>query len=232
MKNNFWLVICGMILGLHLTLSVGCLRTRESVRESDQKEVMQEQVSTLQLKNADSIARLTETQEVLRDVSGRVGNLENRMDQFLKFGDSRVNSILEHNQVLKRQVDLLQQEVVQLQSSWQSLQQEAKANAAAASSSHSLVGEKSKSSGKEGVFEEAESFFNKKDWKRAIVTYQKYREESPKSFKTPEVVYKIGVSFQELGLKDEARAFFDEAISKYPQSPAARKSRIRLKAIK
>lgn len=225
--------ICLLILGLgsNLLFNAGCLRTRGAVRETDQKQVMQEQVTTLQLKNADSTARLSETQEALREVSGRLLNLENRMDQVMKSGESQNSAALEQNQALKRQVDLLQQEVIQLQATIQTLQQDlvaAKSQPAPSKESNS----KNKGSSKSGTYDDAEEYFKNKDWKRAIVTFQKFREESPKSSRVPEAIYKIGVSFQELGLKDEARAFYDEAIAKFPQSEGARKSRLRLKSLK
>lgn len=229
--KSFSICLLGVGLGLNLTLNMGCLRTRGAVRETDQKQVMQEQVTTLQLKNADSTARLSETQEALREVSGRLLNLENRMEQMLKSGESQNSVALEQNQALKRQVDLLQQEVIQLQTSIQTLQQD-HAAAKSSSSSASDSGSKNKGSSKSGTYDEAEEYFKNKDWKRAIVTFQKFREESPKSSRVPEAIYKIGVSFQELGLKDEARAFYDEAIAKFPQSEGARKSRLRLRSLK
>jgi TolA-binding protein len=43
--------------------------------------------------------------------------------------------------------------------------------------------------------------------------------------------YKIGVCFQELGMIEEAKAFYDEVIAKYPKSNEAAKATSRLKAM-
>ncbi len=212
-----------------LLLQVGCLRTRGDLKEQDQRQIMQEQVTTLQAKNADSSARVNDMQEAIRDLSGRLLNAENRVEQLMRNDQSQTNVAVEQNQALKRQVDLLQQEISQLQGTIQGMQQEMAALKTAPAGPVKSSGGKSS---KTAIYDEAEEHFKNKDWKRAIVTYQKYREESPKSSRVPEAIYKIGVSFQELGLKDEARAFYDEAVAKFPQSEGARKSKLRLRSLK
>ena len=90
----------------------------------------------------------------------------------------------------------------------------------------------SSSSPRKDAFEIGEDFFEKKEWRRAILSYQKYRDANPKSKKFSDATYKIGVSFQELGLRDEARTFYDEVVAKFPQSAEAKKARTRLKSLK
>ena len=85
---------------------------------------------------------------------------------------------------------------------------------------------------KKNAYGEGEERFAAKKWKEAIVSYQKYRDSNPKGSKFADSTYKIGVSFQELGMKDEARAFYEEVNSKYPKSAEARKASIRLKTLK
>ena len=85
---------------------------------------------------------------------------------------------------------------------------------------------------KKSAYEVGQDFFDQKDWKKAILNFQKYRDESPRGKKVSDATYKMGVSFQELGMKDEAKTFFDELISKYPSSNEAKKAKIRLKALK
>jgi TolA-binding protein len=81
-------------------------------------------------------------------------------------------------------------------------------------------------------FQVAEDSFDKKDWKKAILNYNRFRDANPKSKKFAEATYKIGVCFQELGMKDEAKTFYDEVIGKYPNSSDAKKARTRLKSLK
>jgi TolA-binding protein len=64
------------------------------------------------------------------------------------------------------------------------------------------------------------------------LNYQKFREASPKSKKLSEATLKIGISFQELGMKDEARTFLEEVVSKYGSTPAAKVAKSHLKKLK
>lgn len=73
--------------------------------------------------------------------------------------------------------------------------------------------------------------FAAKDWKGAVVIYQKYRDKYPKGKKFVEATYKIGICFKELKLKSEAKTFFDEVIEKFPSSPEAKKAKSQLKSL-
>ena len=81
-------------------------------------------------------------------------------------------------------------------------------------------------------FQAAEAAFEKKAWKEAILDYEKYRKAFPKGKEFPAATYKIGVSFQELGMADEARAFYEEVIAKFPKGKDAKSAQARLKALK
>jgi hypothetical protein len=78
----------------------------------------------------------------------------------------------------------------------------------------------------------AEDLFSKKKWKDAVLSYEHYRSQNPKGKSFATATYKIGVSFQEMGMNDDASAFYEEVISKFPQSKEAEKSEARLKKIK
>ena len=81
-------------------------------------------------------------------------------------------------------------------------------------------------------FQVAEVHFKNKEWKKAILSYQKYSEDSPKGKMVAEAKYKIGVSFQELGLKDEAIAFYEEVVAQFPATEIGKKAKFRLTQIK
>jgi TolA-binding protein len=80
-------------------------------------------------------------------------------------------------------------------------------------------------------FELGESRFEQKSWREAIFAYEDYRKSYPKGKNFGAATYKIGVSFQELGMLDDAKPFYDEVISKFPKSKEADRARSRLKAI-
>ena len=90
-------------------------------------------------------------------------------------------------------------------------------------------------------FWKAESYFGQanalsdakakeKALKQAILAYQRVIED-PKSAKHDVALYKIGMSFEELGLKDEAAAFYDEVISKHPKSIVVKDAKKRLQKV-
>jgi len=79
------------------------------------------------------------------------------------------------------------------------------------------------------AFGRGEQSFKGKQWRQAISEYQLYREQHPSGKDYSEATYKIGVCFQELNMKSEAKVFFQEAISKYPTSKAGKKAKFRLK---
>jgi len=77
----------------------------------------------------------------------------------------------------------------------------------------------------------AECFYSMRDYQRAIKEYQKFIEQYSRSPKVPEAVVKQGHSFYELGMMDEAKAFYDQVVAKYPSSSAASEARERIARI-
>jgi len=70
-----------------------------------------------------------------------------------------------------------------------------------------------------------------KAYKQAILSYQRVLE-TPKSAKGDGALFKIGLSFEQLGFQDEARVFYEELLSKHPKSPLAAEGKKRLAALK
>jgi len=65
-------------------------------------------------------------------------------------------------------------------------------------------------------YELAQDLFIKKDWKQAILQFEKYREEKPKGPHFSDATYKIGVSFQELGMDSESKVFLKKLLANFP----------------
>lgn len=74
----------------------------------------------------------------------------------------------------------------------------------------------------------AECFYMSRDYKRAIKEFQLFVEKYPKDAKVPDAVFKQGNSFYELGMLDEARAFYEKVIQSSPNSKEAQQARSRL----
>lgn len=210
---------------LMLTACEG-LMTRGQVREVEQKHQMQDQVVTLQKTNADVTNRFTEIESDMRAMNGRVEVLENKLDKSSQERDRLRSTADQSNAENAKRIVVLQDEIEKLHQEVGSLTAELNAMKTAAPEVTADKGPK------KDLFEMGEEHFEKKDWKKAILNFQKFRDTNPKHKKFPEATYKIGVCFQELGLKDEARTFFDEVIGKFPNSADAKRAKTRLKSLK
>jgi len=212
---------------LAISLS-GCLMTRSEIEEAEQRKVVQTQVSTLQRTNADSQSRFTEFNEDLRSMSGKIETLENRLvvmqkekekaqslnDQQLAETNKKVQLLQDEIQKLENQVSFLNQELIKISSGGNAT---APSAAADRKEDHIQLGEES---------------YSKKEWREAILHFQKYRDQFPKGKKYPIATYRIGVCFYELGMKEEAKEFFQEIVSKFPDNPLAKQAKERLKKIR
>lgn len=202
---------------------VGCLKTREAVREAEQQKVVQEQVVTLQKSTANQETRFSDINEDIRNLSGRIEVVENKFNT--SSGDSLEQA--RKNEELAQRVTILQEALTKLEAQVLALQAEAGAAKTAAAKSGS-----GKSDKKLSTFDLAENQFNDKNWKEAILSYQKYRDDNPKGKNFAEATYKTGVCFQELGMKDEARAFYEEVIAKSPNTAVAKRAKSRLSRLR
>ena len=81
----------------------------------------------------------------------------------------------------------------------------------------------------EATFLKAESHFAIKDFKKAIVEYSKFPERFTKSHYMPKALFQIGKSFESLGMKEDARTFYQELVEKFPRSTEAKKARNKVK---
>ena len=75
----------------------------------------------------------------------------------------------------------------------------------------------------EALFLRGESQYKLKQYKKAIIDYSKISEKFPSSKRAPAALYKTGLSFDALGLKDEAKGFYQELVEKYPKSSESKK---------
>jgi tol-pal system protein YbgF len=81
----------------------------------------------------------------------------------------------------------------------------------------------------DATFMRAESYFETKQYKKAIIDYSKFPEKFSKSKRMPTALLKIGQSFDAMGMKEDARGFYQELVDKFPRSPEAKKAKSKLK---
>ena len=234
------------LLVLASLLLAGCLRTREDVKEIETAHVMREQVSTLQKTHADNNTRMDELLEQNRTLTGRIEELEYLIKKSEADRGAGKENLEKNVEESKRQNELLQESVVKLESQLQALQEEILALRARESAKPSKKeevreiekmadGSKGKEKAKDkdlALFDAGQNSFQEKKWKEAILNYDQYREKNPKGKHAAEATYKTGVCFQELGMHDEAKVFYQDVLAKFPQSDMAKKAQIRLKSLK
>lgn len=231
-----------LVLGL-LIISVGCLRTREDLKEVETSKAMRTQVDSLQKVHADSNSRLEDLMDQNRQLSGRIEELEQRLSQAARTQGSGKEDLQKSLSESKRQSEMLQEGIGKLENQVQALQEEIvtlKTSKSAGGKNTDKDNAKSgvkdvdkgKSKDKEkDLMDIALGDFQEKKWKEAILNFDQYREKYPTGKYAPEATYKTGVSFQELGMKDEAKVFYQEVTEKFPKSDMSKKAQIRLKSI-
>ncbi len=221
-----------IVIALVILSTVGCvgLRTREEVSQMQTTKQGQSQVNQLQQQKAEAENKVLVLQEELRQLNGRLDMIERRSQEQTPQQTGPTNAdVIEQMKIFEQQNVSMRNKIEELE---QKLAEAQKAQAQAAVATVEKSAPARKESAPKNSYDEAETLFGKKEWKSAILSYQAYRDANPKGKNYPDATYKIGVSFQELKMKDEAKVFFEEVVQKFPKSPSARKAKFRLGQLK
>ena len=217
---------------------MGCLEMRDDRKEIDEKTVMKRQVQTLQQSTADVNSRFQDLEDDVRKLNGREAESEQKIKQTNALMDKGFgladNKFKEKDEVYREEFSKLRAELDAVKgqlASIQTQQQQAAAAAAQAAADASVAASKAAEAAKD-PFAVAEEKFEQKAWRDAILDYEKYRKANPKGKNFAMATYKIGVCFQEMGSAEDARAFFEEVISKFPKAKEAKSAATRLKKLK
>ncbi len=212
-------------------LTTGCLQTRTTAKDQEEKQVLQRQVHTLQTTTAEVSQRFNEIDEDLRKLNGRVETVEARTQQITtrneRDGQGQDLKAKEQEERLK----LYQQAITKLDMQVSELTAQMATMQSQMRSSGGSAGGGSKETPLSAL-EEANKLFDQKKWQEAALAYERYRKLAPKGKTVPTATYKIGVCFQELGANEDARAFYEEVIAKFPKSADAKKAKTRLAGLK
>lgn len=165
---------------------------------------------------ADPVSQKLEMAAELRRISGELQDIKDQKEL-----ETKKNEEFRQSQEMKLQ--LMQNKLVVYEQSIAALEEEI---------IHLKSLKAKPKAKKKGIFETAEDHMKNKDWKKAILEFENYRKKYPRGRRISLATYYIGVSFQELGLKEEAKAFFQETIDKYPKTSAYNKASYRLKQLK
>lgn len=212
----------------------GCLQTRAAMKEQEEKQVLQKTVKNLQQSTADVNTRFQDIEEDLRKLNGRQEATDFRLTQLVQknektdaAADGRNKEAADRLLAYQEAITKLDHQVTELTQTVGQLQEEVRRLQAAPVTSAGGSG-----GGSKGPLAVAEEHFKKQEWKEAILEYEKYRKSSPKGKQFADATYKIGVCFQEMGLVDEGKAFYEEVVAKFPKSKEAEKAVYRLKSLK
>jgi tetratricopeptide (TPR) repeat protein len=207
----------------------GCLDTRESQRENEEKHQLQKQVGTLQRSTADVNSKFQEVDDEVSKLSARVDVVDNKVSK----NDEKIEKMFGQRDLKIKEstekVALHQEALTKMESQLSAMQ--AQINQLIEEQKKAPVATKNEG-GEKGQYKVAEDHFDKKQWQDAAIAFEKYRKANPKGKHSAEALYKIGVSFQELGSKDEAKIFFKDVLNQYPNTPESKKANTRLKSLK
>ncbi|MGC9042246.1 MAG: tetratricopeptide repeat protein [Myxococcota bacterium] len=79
----------------------------------------------------------------------------------------------------------------------------------------------------------AESYYREGKFQNAILEYEKIIKDNPKNFsEMDEVLFKMGISFINISLKDDGKGILEELIKNYPKSKYSSMAQKKLKEIK
>ena len=224
----FMMAAAALLAGL-----TGCLETRSGQKEVEEKQVLRKQVSTLQQSSADISTRFNEIEDDLRKTNGRTETLDSRVTQIkdrAEKNDFALDAKLKEHEAkfsaFREELTKMQAEINEVKASNQALQSALQTGASAGAAAAPAAGGANKDS-----FERGEAKFEAKAYRDAIFAYEEYRKANPKGKHFVTATYKIGVSFQEMGMNDDAKLFYEETIAKSPKAKEADRARTRLKGL-
>jgi TolA-binding protein len=215
----------GLLVAAIMTLTACAdfeLKTRDDIRNEDKKPASTATNSSAPAA-APAAAVAPEKEDIdtqMRNLNGRVDEAENQVKQMTINSQADKDEAAKQNQGRDQKIAALEEEIKKLEAQVQTLNEQVnKPKPIVAADPTSYI-------------TEGDDLLAAKKHKEAIVSYQKYRDAMPKGGRYAEATYKIGMSFQELGMKDESKAFYEEVIGKFPKSQYAKNAAKKLKTLK
>jgi TolA-binding protein len=237
---------CSAIICLLMT---GCLKTRAQLRDDDSNAAASGAPQPAQTQE------VTQNQSAVDDMKNEMTRIEGRLEDMERSQKDAANA--QNASTSKDDMKKLEARIVELEQAQAQMltaikqMQDAQATAKATESINYFdQGRKQFDSGsfdaavesfteylksakadrvEDATFLRAESYYSLKQFKKAIVDYSKFPEKFPKSKLMPTALYRIGRSFENLGMNEDAKGFYQELLDKFPKSPEAKKARAKVK---
>jgi TolA-binding protein len=214
-----------LLLIAPLLMLTACLQTRNAAKEQEEKVVLRKQVQNLQQTTADVNSRFQDLEDSTRKLDGRIEALENKIDRSQSKTSEATSAvdarIKENDAVYKEEFEKLNAEIQKLQMQMTEM-----------AANQKRASQPEPQSSAADAFGEGDKKFEQKNYQEAILDYERYRKAYPKGKKFGTATLKIGEAFSELGMKDDARAFYEEVISKFPKTKDAKTAAAKLKSLK
>lgn len=198
----------------------GCLQTRANLKQENPTyaapTAKAPSHTVEQTSKAEASAKNEDVNSEFRQLYGRLETVEAQLK------DTKEN---EYVKGLETKIMQMEQKMALLETTVADLNAKAKASQAAQAAA---VAAPAKTV---GPLENGDKAFDKKEWEDAILAYEDYRKKNPKGGEYAHATFRIGLSFQSMGLKDDARAFFKEVVDKFPKSKEAALAKGKLKKL-
>ena len=173
-------------------------------------------ISDVRKQNADLNVKLMNYEEDLRIKDGRIEELEVYIKQLENQNKSEVKTLKEELEAYKDSLAQINKEKAELLKELALMKEDYKETNKKLKWANTPA---------KKMLETGDKLFDEKKWTDAVTAYQSYREKATKK-KTADyamVTYKIGVCFQELGLKDEAKTFYKSVVDGFDKNFKAHK---------
>ena len=206
------------------TLASCQMKTRAQLANETPENVYARKNTEIQLESQKP-AVVDEKDELIRGLNGRVEVLENQLSTLAKEKETESAQREQKMTLLQEALTKMEAQIHELENKPAPVPEKKQEELASSD-------ELAKKGKKVSPYDSAEENFAKKEWKKAILSFQKYADESPKGKNVADAKYKIGVCFQELGMKEEAMAFYEEVVANFAKTEAGKKSKARLAKLK
>jgi len=208
-----------------------CIQTIEDVRNNPNRASQQAAsapttppIVTKQQKEAVEALQSDDINKDFRELNGRVEVVENQMNQMKS--DEKTKALEAKVNALETKIALLETTIADMHN-----QQKKEAPSYIHGSDLKDVGKKMPEQPESIPYQEAGKLFEKKKWDEAVLAYEEYRKTNPSGKNYADATYKIGVCFENMKSKDDARAFYKEVIEKFPKSKEASLAKGKLKKL-
>jgi len=209
---------------------------RADIASDNQKLVMDLKKSQADLRTdlADIHLELSQVEEMIKELSQRMTDLEGKMTMMPQQGSTPVTTIasasVEESPAVPPAgaVSVKQKNAREAYDLGVELYNDGKFDAARSQFEASLKVNPNSPSAEDAQFKIAECNYQARDYKRAIIEYDKFRNKYPRSKKTAAAMLKMGLCFEKLGRKDVATTTYKDLIASFPKSQEAAQARQQL----